>query len=383
MRTLLRRPAPPLSLPAKLVQIDWMLPLLTALIAAVGVVALFSTGGGRLEPWASRHAIRAGAGLALMLAVGMVPPRVWMRLANPFYLLVLAVLVAVPFVGISQLGARRWLGFGEASIQPAELMKVALVAALARYYQWLPAGKISHPAWVALPLAMIIAPAALVLKQPDLGTALLIAAAGLAVMFLAGVRPLYFVAGGVSAIGFGNAVWPYLKDYQQRRLLTFLDPERDPLGAGYHIAQSKIALGSGGLHGRGFLGGTQSQLNFLPEKHTDFIYTMLAEETGFIGGIALMMLYAVLIAALFVIALRAGTTFSRLLAGGVGAVFALHVSVNMGMVMGLVPVVGVPLPLVSYGGTSMLTLMFGLGLVLSVSAHRHDRPRRDEYGAFW
>ena len=377
------RPAPPRSLPTKFIQIDWLLPVLAALIAGIGVVALFSTAGGRLEPWASRHAIRGAVGIALMLAVGLVPPRVWMRMANPFYLLVLAMLIAVPLLGISQLGARRWLGVGEASLQPAELMKVALVAALARYYQWLPNAKYSSLTWVALPLAMIAAPAVLVLKQPDLGTAILIVAAGISVMFLAGVRPLYFAVGGLAAIGLGNAVWPYLKDYQQRRLLTFLDPERDPLGAGYHIAQSKIALGSGGFHGRGFLGGTQSQLNFLPEKHTDFIFTMLAEETGFIGGITLMILYAVLIAALFVIALRAGTMFCRLLAGGVGAVFALHVSVNMGMVMGLVPVVGVPLPLVSYGGTSMLTLMFSLGLVLSAAAHRHDRFRRDEFGAFW
>jgi rod shape determining protein RodA len=318
-----------------------------------------------------------------MLAVGMVPPRAWMRLANPFYFGVLLLLVAVPLVGVQQLGARRWLGFGDLSLQPAELMKIALVAALARYYQWLPQDKISHPLWVALPLALIAAPAALVLKQPDLGTAILIVSAGLAVMFLAGVRPFYFAAGLIATVGFGNAIWPHLKDYQQRRLLTFLDPERDPLGAGYHIAQSKIALGSGGFHGRGFLGGTQSQLNFLPEKHTDFIFTMLAEEVGFIGGVTLMALYATLIAALFVIALRARTVFPRLLAGGVGAVFALHVSVNIGMVMGLVPVVGVPLPLVSYGGTSMLTLMFGLGLVLSAAAHRHDRNRRDEFGTFW
>ncbi len=383
LSSLIYRPQEPRSVFTKLVQIDWVLPLLTVAIAAIGVVALYSTAGGRVEPWASRHAVRAAAGVVMMVVVGMVPMRVWMRLANPGYALVLIMLVAVPFVGVTQLGARRWLGAGEASLQPAELMKVTLVLVLARYYQWLPAMRKSHPLGVALPLAMIAVPAALVLRQPDLGTAILIAATGLAVVFLAGVRLIYFIAGGIAAGGSAQLIWPYLKDYQQRRLLTFLDPDRDPLGAGYHIAQSKIALGSGGLQGRGFLGGTQSQLNFLPEKHTDFIFTMFAEESGFIGAIVLLGLYALLIGALFVIALRARTIFARLLAAGIGAVVALHVSVNVAMVMGLMPVVGVPLPLVSYGGTSMLTLMFGLGLVLSATMHRDERLRTDEFGALW
>ena len=360
-----------------------MLPLLVAIISAIGVVALYSTAGGRFEPWAQKHAMRAVLGLLLMFAAGMVPMRLWMRLANPFYIVVLIMLLAVPFVGIAQLGARRWLGFGDASLQPAELMKVALVVALARYYQWLPPDKISHPLWVALPLAMIAVPAVFILKQPDLGTAILVAATGLVVIFLAGVRPLYFATGAIASAGFGHLIWPHLKDYQRRRLSTFLDPDSDPLGAGYHIAQSKIALGSGGVHGRGFLGGTQSQLNFLPEKHTDFIFTMFAEETGFMGAMTLMALYAMLIGTLFVLAYRSHTHFSRFLAAGIGGVFALHVSVNIGMVMGLVPVVGVPLPLVSYGGTSLLTLMFGLGLVLSAASHRYDRFRQGELAAFW
>ena len=383
MSSYVSRPQPPRSFSAKLLEIDWLLPLLAVSIAGVGVLALYSTAGGSFDPWASRHALRAAAGLVLMMAVSVVPPQAWMRLGYPFYAVMVLLLAMVLVVGVAQLGARRWIGAGEASLQPSELMKVALVVALARYYQWLPVEKVSHPLWVALPLMMIAAPVALVLKQPDLGTALLILGAGLAVMFLAGVRLIYFIVGAVGAVCLGNVVWPHLKDYQQRRLLTFLDPERDPLGAGYHIAQSKIALGAGGLNGRGFLRGTQSQLNFLPEKHTDFIFTMFAEETGFFGAMILLALYAALIAALFVAAVRAGTTFSRLLAAGIGALFALHVSVNIGMVMGLVPVVGVPLPLVSYGGTSMLTLMFGLGLVLSVSVHRRDRVRRDDYGAFW
>jgi rod shape determining protein RodA len=292
-------------------------------------------------------------------------------------------LIAVHFAGVTQLGARRWLGTGEFSLQPAELMKVALLLALARYYQRLGPERVSRPLWVALPLVAIAAPVALVLKQPDLGTALLILATGIGVMFLAGVRPLYFGVGAAAAIALGHFVWPYLKEYQQRRLLTFLEPERDPLGAGYHIAQSKIALGSGGLNGRGFLGGTQSQLNFLPEKHTDFIFTMFAEETGFAGALALMALYAALIGCLLLMAWRARSVFARLVASGVAVVFALHVTVNIGMVIGLLPVVGVPLPLVSYGGTSLLTLMFGLGLAMSAVLHRDERLRRDDFGAVW
>jgi rod shape determining protein RodA len=383
MRTLTSRVEAPRTLTGKLSSVDWLVPVLAALIATIGVAALYSMAGGRFEPWAGRHAVRAVAGLGLMLVVGLIPLRIWLRLAYPLYVFVLGLLVAVPVVGIAQLGARRWLGAGEMSLQPAELMKVALLLALARYYARLRADRVSHPGWVALPLVAIALPVALVLKQPDLGTAILIMLTGLGVMFLAGVRPLYFGLGAVSAAGLGQVVWPHLQDYQRRRLLTFLEPDRDPLGAGYHIAQSKIALGSGGFQGRGFLGGTQSQLNFLPEKHTDFIFTMFAEETGFIGALALMALYASLIGCLVVMAWRARTTFGQLLAGGMAIVFGLHVSVNMAMVIGLAPVVGVPLPLVSYGGTSLLTLMFGLGLALSALVHRADRLRSDEFGAFW
>lgn len=360
----------------------WMLPVIAGLLAAVGVAALFSTAGGQFSPWASRHAWRALAGVMLMLAFAMIPLRTWLRLANPLCLLVLAMLLAVPLVGSAQFGARRWLGVGELSLQPAEFMKVALVLVLARYYQMLPPDRVSRPSGLLVPLLIIAAPVTLVLRQPDLGTAMLILATGLGLMFLAGVRSIYFGLAAVLAVGLGNLLWPYLREYQRNRLMTFLDPDRDPLGAGYHIAQSKIALGSGGFSGRGFLGGTQSQLNFLPEKHTDFIFTMLGEETGFIGAMVVMALYAVLIALILVVAVGGRNPASRLLAAGVGLVFALHVSVNIGMVTGLLPVVGVPLPLISYGGTSMLTLMSALGLVLSVTRHRDDRLRREEFGRF-
>jgi rod shape determining protein RodA len=382
MRTLTARPDAPRTLSDKLARIDWLVPTLALVIAGVGVAALYSMAGGRFEPWAGRHAVRACLGVGLMLIVALVPLRFWLRAAYPIYLAVLALLAAVPLVGIAQLGARRWLGAGDFSIQPAELMKIALILALARYYMRLTDRHVSHPGWVAIPLVLIALPVALVLKQPDLGTAILIALTGLSVMFLAGVAPLYFAAGAVSAAGLSYAAWPHLHDYQRKRLLTFLEPDRDPLGAGYHIAQSKIALGSGGFQGRGFLGGTQSQLNFLPEKHTDFIFTMFAEEAGFLGALGLLALYAALLGCLILIAFRAHQAFARLIAAGIAVVLGLHVSVNVAMVIGLAPVVGVPLPLVSYGGTSLLTFMFGLGLALSALIHREDRLRRDDFGRF-
>ena len=382
MSTFAHSPTASRSLLAKVQDIAWTVPLVAALIAMTGVAALYSTAGGHFEPWAERHAVRASVGLTLMLTTALVPLRWWMRLANPLYLAVLAMLIAIPVAGTAQMGARRWLGAGDVSLQPSEFMKVALVLALARYYQWLGPDRVSRPLWVAWPLIMIGGPVMLVLKQPDLGTAMLILTAGLGVVFLAGVRPFYFVLGGLFAGALGEFIWPRLQDYQRRRLLTFLDPDRDPLGAGYHIAQSKIALGSGGLNGRGFLGGTQSQLNFLPEKHTDFIFTMFAEETGFFGAIALIGLYALLLGWLLAMAMRSRNALSRLVIAGVGLVFAVHVFVNIGMVTGLLPVVGVPLPLVSYGGTSMLTLMFGLGLALSAHVHRGDLLRADDTGAF-
>ncbi len=383
MRTLTARIDAPRALSDKLARINWLVPALALLIAGVGVAALYSMAGGRFEPWAARHAARACIGIGLMLTVALVPLRFWLRAAYPLYLAVLGLLVAVPIAGLAQLGARRWLGAGDLSLQPAELMKIALVLALARFYQRLADRHISHPGWVAIPLLFIALPTALVLKQPDLGTAVLIMLTGLGIMFLAGVAPLYFAAGAVSAAGLSYAVWPYLHDYQRRRLLTFIEPDRDPLGAGYHIAQSKIALGSGGLQGRGFLGGTQSQLNFLPEKHTDFIFTMFAEEAGFIGAVGLLTLYAALLCSLVLIALRSRTVCARLLSAGIAVVIGLHVSVNVAMVIGFAPVVGVPLPLVSYGGTSLLTLMFGLGLALSALIHREDRLRRDDFGRFF
>ena len=286
-------------------------------------------------------------------------------------------LVLVEVMGTVQMGAQRWIDLGFMRLQPSELTKITLVMFLASYYDWLPAKKTSRPFWIALPILIIILPTYLVLRQPDLGTSLLLLMGGATVIFLAGVHWAYFAAVIAMGIGLVTAVfqsrgqsWQLLKDYQYRRIDTFLDPASDPLGAGYHITQSKIALGSGGWTGRGYMQGTQSRLNFLPEKHTDFIFTTLAEEFGFLGGVSLLSLYALIIIFCVGSALQNKDRFSSLMIMGIAGTFFLFFAVNMSMVMGMAPVVGVPLPLVSYGGSAMLVLMVAFGMVQSAHVHR-------------
>jgi rod shape determining protein RodA len=371
------------TLAERLWRINWALIALIALIASIGVASLYSVSGGSFEPWAERHALRVLLGLAMVIVIALLPLRLWLGLAYPVYVIGLALLVLVPFLGIEQLGARRWLGTGDLSFQPSEIMKVALVVALARYYHWLPLSHVSRPVWVALPLVAIAAPVMLTLKQPDLGTAVLFGVVGLAIMFLAGVNLLYFAAGaGISGI-LAPIIWLRLHDYQRRRVLTFLDPDRDPLGAGYHITQSKIAIGSGGVSGKGYILGTQSQLNFLPEKHTDFIFTMFSEEMGFAGAVAVLVLFGLLIFTLMSMALACRSQFARLIGIGPALIISIYVVINVGMVTGVLPVVGVPLPLVSYGGTAMMTVFFSIGLAMSAFVGRNEPIRRDEMGPLW
>jgi rod shape determining protein RodA len=374
---------PQLKLSKKLLLLNWPFLVLIVAIAVVGVAALYSVAGGSLEPWATRHILRLWLGLALIFAIVLVDLRSWMRVAYPFYFIVLFLLVLVPLIGVESGGAQRWLGFGEYSFQPSEIMKIALVLALARYYQWLPPEKVWRPDAVLPPLLMIGLPTLLALGQPDLGTAALFAVVGCGLLFLAGVSWLYFIGAFVGVIAVLPHVWEKLHDYQKERVLTLIDPDRDPLGSGYHILQSKIAIGSGGFTGKGYMQGTQAQLNFLPEKHTDFIFTMFAEEMGFIGSASLLALY--LLALLFItyMALRCRSTFTRLVAAGTGLCLFTYVFINVAMVTGLVPVVGVPLPLVSYGGTSMLTMMAGLGFVLNAHVNQSARIRREEFGPLW
>ncbi len=358
---------------AKLWQVNWLLLLVVGLIACIGFAMLYSAADGSLEPWAGRQMVRFAFGAILMLALAVVDVGLLFRYAYAFYFVVLGMLLGVEVAGVIGMGAQRWLDLGPISLQPSELAKIALLLALARYFHPLDEIQVNRILWLLPPLVMIALPVALVLKQPDLGTAVMISASGAVMLFLAGVAIWRFFAAGLAAGAMVPIAWNMLHDYQRRRVLTFLDPGHDPLGAGYHITQSKIALGSGGMFGKGFLNGTQSQLDFLPEKQTDFIFTMLAEEFGMMGCLFVLALYAIVIAVCFGIGLRSPNQFGRLLAIGMGCTLFFYVFINVGMVMGILPVVGVPLPLISYGGTAMLTVQLGLGLVLSVGAHREVR----------
>ncbi|MBE1298274.1 rod shape-determining protein RodA [Phycobacter azelaicus] len=361
----------------KIIYLNWPLTLLLASVAGVGFLMLYSVAGGSFSPWAEPQAKRFALGMAVMIVVAMVPIWFWRNISALAYLVSLVLLLAVEFFGTVGMGAQRWIDLGFMRLQPSELMKITLVMLLAAYYDWLPAERTSRPFWVLVPVLMILIPTFLVLKQPDLGTSILLMAAGGGVMFLAGVHWAYFAAVIAAGVGLVTAVfqsrgteWQLIKDYQFRRIDTFLDPSQDPLGAGYHITQSKIALGSGGWSGRGFMQGTQSRLNFLPEKHTDFIFTTLAEEFGFIGGFTLLGIYVLIIVFCVATALAARDRFSSLVTLGIAITFFLFFAVNMSMVMGLAPVVGVPLPLVSYGGSAMLVLLAAFGLVQSANIHR-------------
>ncbi|UWS80455.1 rod shape-determining protein RodA [Phaeobacter sp. G2] len=361
----------------KILYLNWPLTLLLASVAGVGFLMLYSVAGGSFSPWAEPQFKRFLLGMGVMLVVALIPIWFWRNISILAYLTSVVMLLAVEFFGTVGMGAQRWIDLGFMRLQPSELMKITLVMLLAAYYDWLPAERSSRPVWVLVPVLMILFPTFLVLRQPDLGTSILLMAAGGGVMFLAGVHWAYFTA--VIAAGFGLVAavfqsrgtdWQLLKNYQYLRIDTFLDPSQDPLGAGYHITQSKIALGSGGWSGRGYMQGTQSRLNFLPEKHTDFIFTTLAEEFGFIGGLTLLSLYVLIIVFCVATALAAKDRFSSLVSLGVALTFFLFFAVNMSMVMGLAPVVGVPLPLVSYGGSAMLVLLAAFGLVQSANIHR-------------
>ncbi|NBV59852.1 MAG: rod shape-determining protein RodA [Rhodobacteraceae bacterium] len=363
--------------PRKILYLNWPIALLLLSVGCVGFLMLYSVAGGSLQPWAEPQMKRFAAGFALMLIIAMVPIWFWRNVAALAYAVSVALLFAVELFGEVGMGAQRWIDLGFMRLQPSELAKITLVMLLAAYYDWLPIKKVSHPLWVALPVFFILLPTALVVIQPDLGTSLLLVFAGAAVMFVAGVHWAYFAAVIAAGIGVVVAVfksrgtsWQLLKDYQYRRIDTFLDPSQDPLNAGYHITQSKIALGSGGWGGKGFMQGTQSRLNFLPEKHTDFIFTTLAEEFGFIGAASLLTLYALIIIFCINTAITNKDRFSALLTIGIAVTFFLFFAVNMLMVMGLAPVVGVPLPLVSYGGSAMLVLLAAFGMMQSAHVHK-------------
>ncbi len=355
----------------KLLEFNWGFLLLLAVIASMGFAMLYSVADGSFSPWALRQMIRFALGAAIMVVVAVIDLRLWMRVAYPMYAVALALVAAVDIVGFKGMGAQRWLNLGLIQIQPSEIMKVAVLLALARYFHGLALDEVSRVRNLVVPLLLVVVPVGLVVKQPDLGTAILLTVSGGVIFFAAGLAWRYFIFGGVAVLAAIPVVWDRLHDYQKNRVFTFLDPERDPLGAGYHILQSKIALGSGGAFGKGFMAGTQAHLNFLPEKQTDFIFTMLGEELGFVGGLTLLAFYVMVLLFSFSVAIQCRNQFGRLLALGVSVTFFFYIFINTAMVMGLLPVVGVPLPLVSYGGTAMLSLMFAFGLLMSVYIHRN------------
>lgn len=354
----------------KLWRIPWLYVLILCAVAAVGYVALYSAGGGGPEPYAARHAIRFGFGLVVMLSIALVDIRVIARFAWVGYALGVGLLVLVELHGRIGGGAQRWINIGPLQLQPSELMKILLVVALAAWFHKATWERMGNPLFLLPPLLAIAVPAGLIFKQPNLGNALITVMIGGAVFFAAGVRLWKFalVIGG--AVLAAPIAYDHLKDYQKARITTFLDPESDPLGAGYNIIQSKIALGSGGLWGKGFLQGTQGHLNFLPEKQTDFIFTMIAEEFGLVGALGVLGLLACVIAFGFLVAVRSRHQFGRLLAVGLATNYFLYVFVNVAMVTGTIPVGGVPLPLISHGGSAMLTTMVGFGLLMSAYVHR-------------
>lgn len=369
----LTRPGERDRLIVKFTEIDWTFCLILCLIAGAGGMMMFSAAESSWTPWAWPHLMRFGVFFVLMIVLAMVDLRVWFAMAYPVYVVALVLLVGVDLFGDSAKGAQRWLEIGPLRFQPSEVMKIGIVLALARFYHGVSADSARLSWWLLIPLLLIAMPTLLVALQPDLGTAILIAATGLAIMMLAGLSWRLMAAGVVAgAAALPPFIFFVLHDYQRQRIMTFLSPESDPRGEGYQIVQSKIALGAGGLLGKGYGLGSQSQLGYLPERHTDFMFATLAEEFGFAGCFSILFLYGAIIFMALRIASISHSHFGRLATAGVTATFALYVLINGAMVMGLAPVVGVPMPLLSYGGTVMLTVMIGFGLVQSVRVHRYS-----------
>jgi rod shape determining protein RodA len=356
--------------------LSYLLILLLLLVCSIGIFMLYDASNAHLKPWASAQLVHLGIGFALMLLVAFTPLKFWLKYAYILYGLVLLLLILVDVMGHIGMGAQRWLNLYYIKLQPSELMRITLVLALACYFHRQSFDEVNRFSYLLLPLGLIFLPTLFVLRQPDLGTSLLLVMSGAIILFLAGIHIKYFIGTAVLACGAIPALWPFLHAYQKKRVLVFLNPELDPYGAGYHILQSKIALGSGSLWGKGFLKGTQSHLNFLPEKQTDFIFTLYAEEFGFVGALFLLGLFLAILLICIIIALKSHNIFARLVTAGITSTFFLYIFINTAMVMGLVPVVGVPLPLVSYGGTALVTLLIGFGFILNADINRENRLPR-------
>lgn len=363
----------PLLLLKRMKRLNWPLIWLITAMGLIGLMMMVSVGGGELREYAVPQAVRFVFCFFLMLGVAVTPMHLLLRYAYIIYFIGVAALVVVDVIGHTGMGAQRWVRLGGMNFQPSEMMKIAVILALARYFHMLHMDDVRRFIALIPPIFILIVPAIFILRQPNLGTTVITLAVGGSMLFLAGVQWRYFIGVAAAGIAAGPVVWHFMHDYQRRRVLTFLDPEQDPLGAGYNIMQSMIAVGSGGMFGKGFLNGSQGQLNFLPEKHTDFIFTVLAEEWGFGGSLILLALYGALLAAALSVAATSRSSFGAMLAGGIAAFLFLHVLINVAMVMGLLPVVGLPLPFLSYGGSIMLSTMIGMGLLLNADLHRNQQ----------
>lgn len=361
--------------PAPLAQLPWRILILVILIAGFGLVVLFSAAGGSLTPWALNQGVRFGVFLGLAVALSRVSPRIYAQAAFPTYAVLLVLLVLVELLGAVRGGSQRWLDLGFIRLQPSELMKPAIVLAMARFYAILPPAEVRRYKSLIPAGVLVGLPFVLVMTQPDLGTGLMIAFGGVTIMFLAGVPLRLFIGGAaLAAVAIPLAFNFVLHDYQRNRILIFLDPESDPLGTGYHISQSKIAIGSGGLGGKGFLNGSQSHLDYLPEGHTDFAFATMAEEWGLIGGFFIIGAFTLLIRWGVMVGVHASGRFERLTAAGLATTIFFYVAINLMMVMGLAPVVGIPLPLVSFGGSALMTTMICLGILMAIDRQNRRTP---------
>ena len=361
-----------LNLKDKLMGLDYFLIFLVLLLGFISFFAMYSTEQGKLGYYTQSHIYRFSIFFIIFILFSFFKINFWYKSAYPFYILILILLFAVHFFGITAQGSKRWINMFFINLQPSELMKVALILFLARYYYKIPSEHVTNIKYIITPIFALLIPAYLVAAQPDLGTAVLILLSGIVVVWLTGFRMKFFIYSFFTFICLLPVGIAFLKPYQKSRILTFLNPERDPLGAGYQIIQSKIAVGSGGIFGKGFLQGSQSYLEYLPEKHTDFIFTLFSEEFGFIGSALLLFIYILIIYRITLIGSQCKNNFARLYCFGFATAFFIYVAVNMLMVLGLLPIVGAPLPILSYGGSAMLSIMIGLGLVMSCKIHKHE-----------
>ena len=354
----------------KFLKINWLIVFCVVFLGCIGVASLYSAAGGNWNPWAKSHLIRLIIGIILMFIIAFSPPKLFYKFSIISFFLVLLSLIFVKFFGVGSV--QRWISIGGLNFQPSELMKLGLILILARYFDHVSKIQLNKLFPYLIPMICIFVPGILVISQPDLGTGLTIILLGLAILFYVGISLKFVFISLLILISSVPLIWQQLYDYQKNRIFVFLNPESDNLGSGYQIIQSKIAIGSGGLFGKGYLLGSQSRLNYLPEKHTDFIFTLISEELGFFGAIVIILIFCILISSIFKISFNVDTLFSKVIVFGVGFLIFLYLSLNIGMVCGLLPVVGAPLPLISYGGTSLLTILISVGVVLSINVHKNE-----------